>query len=246
MLELVTLDESFGPRYPHQLSGGERQRVGLARGLAADPDILLMDEPFGAIDPINRSRLQDSLLDIQERIHKTIVFVTHDINEAIKLGDRIAIMQRGGLVQYDTASEILLNPANKFVEKLLGTDRNLKALALTKAKDIAETTAYITAPDSASNETLRGRLDQAGCALAFLTDPGGALTGRFVWQAGRATRGTEPFAVDRNANLNEALSTMLMAGEKQLPVLDQGRCVVGTISLSSIFDRFGSTGVDAT
>jgi len=113
LLELVTLNQSFTQKYPLQLSGGERQRVGLARALAAEPEILLMDEPFGAIDPINRLKLQDSFLEIQEEIKKTVVFVTHDINEAIKLGDQIAIIDKGNLIQYDDVSQILSNPVNE-------------------------------------------------------------------------------------------------------------------------------------
>ncbi|GAJ01008.1 unnamed protein product, partial [marine sediment metagenome] len=144
ILELVTLDQSFAQKYPLQLSGGEKQRVGLARALAAEPEILLMDEPFGAIDPINRLKLQDSFLEIQEEIKKTIVFVTHDINEAIKLGDKIAIINEGNLIQYDNVSKILSDPANEFVENLLGQDRNIKALSLEKAKDYVLKDGFIT------------------------------------------------------------------------------------------------------
>ncbi len=143
LLDLVTLNTGYMYKYPLQLSGGERQRVGLARALAADPDILLMDEPFGAIDPINRSRLHDSFLSIQEKIKKTIVFVTHDINEAIKLGDRIAILKRGNLVQYDNVMNILNEPENEFVENLLGHDRSLKALVLKKNVDYVTSDGYV-------------------------------------------------------------------------------------------------------
>jgi osmoprotectant transport system ATP-binding protein len=131
LLELVGLDRSYGKRYPAQLSGGERQRVGLARALAADPPLMLMDEPFGAIDPIVRTRLQDEFLRLQAEVRKTVVFVTHDIDEAIKIGDRIAILRRGGtLAQYDTPATILARPADDFVAEFVGADRALKALAL--------------------------------------------------------------------------------------------------------------------
>ena len=131
LLELVGLDRSYGKRYPAQLSGGERQRVGLARALAADPPLMLMDEPFGAIDPIVRTRLQDEFLRLQAEVRKTVVFVTHDIDEAIKIGDRIAILRRGGtLAQYDTPATILAHPADDFVAEFVGADRALKALAL--------------------------------------------------------------------------------------------------------------------
>jgi osmoprotectant transport system ATP-binding protein len=130
LLELIGLPQEMGKRYPSQLSGGQRQRVGVARALAADPLLMLMDEPFGAIDPINRERLQNEL-------RKTIVFVTHDIDEAIKMGDRIAIMREGGkLVQYDTPARILAHPADEFVAQFVGADRGLKRLALTRLRDI--------------------------------------------------------------------------------------------------------------
>src|SRR4030081_2854362 len=132
LLELVGLDpKQFGHRYPHQLSGGQRQRVGVARALGADPPILLMDEPFGAIDRIARARLQNEFLRIQREVRKTVIFVTHDIDEAIKLGDRIAIMNAGRLEQYDTPAAILAKPASDLVVDLLGPDRGLKRLSVT-------------------------------------------------------------------------------------------------------------------
>src|SRR5438270_5139450 len=132
LLELVGLDpRAFANRYPHQLSGGQRQRVGVARALGADPPVLLMDEPFGAIDRIARERLQNEFLRIQREVRKTVVFVTHDIDEAIKLGDRIAIMNQGRLEQYDTPAAILAKPASDLVVDLLGPDRGLKRLSVT-------------------------------------------------------------------------------------------------------------------
>ena len=128
---LVDIDEDMLDRYPAELSGGQRQRVGVARALAADPPVLLMDEPFGAVDPIVRSRLQHELMDLQSRLHKTIVLVTHDIDEAILLGDRVAILNVGGhLEQYDAPEEILREPANAFVADFLGSDRGIKRLSL--------------------------------------------------------------------------------------------------------------------
>jgi osmoprotectant transport system ATP-binding protein len=133
LLALVGLDPAeMRGRYPAQLSGGQRQRIGVARALAADPAAMLMDEPFGAIDPINRERLQDEFLRLQATVRKTIVFVTHDIDEAIKMGDRIAILREGGhLAQYGTPEEILTRPADDFVARFVGTDRGLKRLSLT-------------------------------------------------------------------------------------------------------------------
>jgi len=131
LLDLVNLEPSdFAEKYPGQLSGGQRQRVGVARGLASDPKIVLMDEPFGAIDPINREKLQDGFLEIQAKIEKTIIFVTHDIREAIKLGDKIVILDNGKLVQYADTMTVVQEPANEFVEDLLGADRALKGLEL--------------------------------------------------------------------------------------------------------------------
>lgn len=131
LIELVGMLPEIMDRYPHQLSGGQQQRVGLARALAADPPILLMDEPFAAVDPVVRNRLQGEFLDLQKRVGKTIVFVTHDIDEAIKLGDRIAVFREGGkLVQYDRPTDLLAAPANDFVSDFLGPERELKRLAL--------------------------------------------------------------------------------------------------------------------
>jgi osmoprotectant transport system ATP-binding protein len=138
LLELVGLDPNdYRDRYPAELSGGQQQRVGVARAMAADPPIMLMDEPFGAVDPITRERLQDEFLNIQQNIKKTIVFVTHDIDEAIKMGDKIAILKQGGfLAQYDTPENILANPNSEFVASFVGNDRILKRLSLTRVGDM--------------------------------------------------------------------------------------------------------------
>lgn len=137
LMEMVGLDPGlYLDRYPTQLSGGQQQRIGVARAFACDPDIILMDEPFSAIDPITRSQLQDELAVIQNRLRKTIVFVTHDINEAIKVGDKICIMNAGQVVQYDTCEEVLKNPATDFVKEFVGTHRIWTAPELIRAKDI--------------------------------------------------------------------------------------------------------------
>ena len=138
LLELVGLDaDEHGKRYPAQLSGGQRQRVGLARAMAADPPLMLMDEPFGAIDPITRARLQNDFLRLHSEIRKTVVFVTHDIDEAIKMGDRICILREGGrLAQYDAPEAILADPADDFVAHFVGADRGLKRLALRRLEDV--------------------------------------------------------------------------------------------------------------
>jgi osmoprotectant transport system ATP-binding protein len=161
LLDLIGLEQELGRRYPAQLSGGQRQRVGVARALAADPPVMLMDEPFGAIDPINRDRLQNEFLRLQAELRKTVVFVTHDIDEAIKMGDRIAVMREGGhLAQYATPAELLMHPANAFVEDFVGGDRALKALALRRVREIELLPAResATAPEIAPEALLRDAL----------------------------------------------------------------------------------------
>jgi osmoprotectant transport system ATP-binding protein len=165
LLELVGLDPSYAKRYPASLSGGQRQRVGLARAVAADPPLLLMDEPFSAIDPIVRARLQDEFLRLQGEVRKTVVFVTHDVDEAIKLGDRIAILRQGGvLAQYDTPQAILEQPTDEFVAEFVGADRALKALALRTLGELRLRVAPSEngAPSLPSTTTLR---DALACLL---------------------------------------------------------------------------------
>jgi osmoprotectant transport system ATP-binding protein len=147
LVELVGLTSAVMDRYPHQLSGGQRQRVGVARALAADPPIMLMDEPFGAVDPIVRARLQGEFLRLQASVRKTIVFVTHDIDEAIRMGDRIAIMSEGGhLEQLDTPAQLLAEPANEFVVDFLGAERGLKRLALIPVSKVKADPGPVAAP----------------------------------------------------------------------------------------------------
>jgi len=243
ILELVTLNQSFAQKYPLQLSGGEKQRVGLARALAAEPEILLMDEPFGAIDPINRLKLQDSFLEIQEEIKKTIVFVTHDINEAIKLGDKIAIINEGNLIQYDNVSKILSDPANEFVENLLGQDRNIKALSLKKAKDYVLKDGFITVLDTESHESIEKKMKEKNIGIAFALDKNNHLKSRFVLEKATKIKKQKfifnpvPWIIERQNNINETLSKMLEAGEKQLPVVNRKKEFVGIIKLSNIFEE---------
>ena len=162
LLDLVSLEQADGRRYPAELSGGQRQRVGLARALAAEPKVMLMDEPFGALDPITRDRLQNEFLRLHEVECKTVIFVTHDIDEAIKLGDRIAIFREGGvLVQYDTPDAILASPADDFVARFVGADRGLKRLALRRLDEVeldSPNGALPDAPRTSSQTTLRDAL----------------------------------------------------------------------------------------
>jgi osmoprotectant transport system ATP-binding protein len=156
LLELVGLDPSvYAKRYPHQLSGGQRQRVGVARALAADPPVLLMDEPFGAVDPVIRARLQDEFLRIQRELGKTVVMVTHDIDEAVKMGDRVAILAVGGrLAQYDAPAAILGAPADDFVEEFVGQRRGMRRLAVTRIDP-----AHLEPMDGVAAAQLAGTLD---------------------------------------------------------------------------------------
>jgi osmoprotectant transport system ATP-binding protein len=184
LLELVGLDpESDGKRYPRQLSGGQQQRVGLARAMAGDPLVMLMDEPFGALDPITRARLQEEVLRLHREVRKTIVFVTHDIDEAIKMGDRVAILRDGGhLAQYDTPDRLLANPVDDFVARFVGADRALKRLSLRRLRDLDllpaapgaadEPGARTATCDTTLRDALAMLLESQGRALVVLDDGG--------------------------------------------------------------------------
>ncbi|MDQ2983863.1 MAG: ABC transporter ATP-binding protein [Actinomycetota bacterium] len=188
LLELVGLDpDQDGDRYPAELSGGQQQRVGLARAMAADPAVMLMDEPFGAIDPITRERLQDEFLRLHNEVRKTVIFVTHDIDEAIKMGDRIAILREGGvLAQYDTPDAILARPADEFVARFVGADRSLKRLALMRLSEIELSAApngggdpsQPTLPASTSLRDALALMLQEGRDEVIVVDEGGRVAGR--------------------------------------------------------------------
>jgi osmoprotectant transport system ATP-binding protein len=187
LLVLVGLDpEEHARTYPSKLSGGQRQRVGLARAMAADPPLMLMDEPFGAIDPITRERLQDDFLRLHQTIRKTVIFVTHDIDEAIKMGDRIAILRPGGLlVQYDTPEAILAAPADDFVARFVGADRGLKRLSLRTLReidllDVPPEAGRSDAPTASDRTKVRDALSAmltSGHPMLLVTDDGGSLRG---------------------------------------------------------------------
>jgi osmoprotectant transport system ATP-binding protein len=214
LLDLTGLDEELAARYPAQLSGGQRQRVGVARALAVDPPVMLMDEPFGAIDPISRERLQNEFLRLQERVRRTIVFVTHDIDEAIKMGDRIAVLQRGGkLQQYATPAELLMQPANDFVRDFVGADRALKRLALLRVRDV----------DLWSQEEVpyRLELDTDSRPVAWV-DPQARRTGVTV--------------VERDDVLRDALSDLLQSEVQYGAVVDEHGRLAGILSVELIHD----------
>jgi osmoprotectant transport system ATP-binding protein len=243
LLELVSLDAAeVRDRYPSQLSGGQRQRVGVARALAADPPVLLMDEPFGAIDPINRERLQNEFLRLQAKISKTVVFVTHDIDEAIKMGDKIAVMQAPGkLVQYASPAELLVNPANEYVEQFVGADRALKRLALQRVRDVDLWKAALVHPGESLDEVRRKVDDSDLVDLALVVDG----QGRPVrWLTGRDMRGDkvptgEPphpqlVTVELDDVMRDALGYLLDAESRYAPVLDADGCAVGILSMEVI------------
>jgi osmoprotectant transport system ATP-binding protein len=226
LLELVGLPpQQFARRYPHQLSGGQRQRVGVARALGADPPILLMDEPFGAIDRIARERLQNEFLRIQREVRKTVIFVTHDIDEAIKLGDRIAIMNLGQLVQYDTPAAILARPATDLVIELLGPDRGLKRLSVTPI-DLAalERPPVVNVDDSLADA--RRRLDsrwQRAIVLDGDGRPVGELDRDRADGDGRVGERAQPLdaTISADRTLYDAFSQMLIHQANWVAVLDR-------------------------
>jgi osmoprotectant transport system ATP-binding protein len=242
LLQLVRLDPAtYRDRYPAALSGGERQRVGVARALAADPPLMLMDEPFGAVDPILRDRLQNEFLRLQAQVRKTIVFVTHDVDEAIKMADRIAILQRGGiLAQYDTPDAILAEPAGEFVARFVGADRGLKRLSLGRVRDLplsAPTTARI----GEARADVRQRLDEAATEYALLLDesdrPVGWIERRELAGEGRvtaedATPGSP--TLQPESTLRDALSAMLGSSVQLGVVVDEAEHVLGVISVDAI------------
>ncbi|AWC24474.1 ABC transporter ATP-binding protein [Aminobacter sp. P9b] len=195
LMSLLQLDPAaFGPRYPHELSGGQQQRVGVARALAAEPNVLLMDEPFGALDPIIRTKAQQDLLAIQNRFGTTIILVTHDMEEAVHLGDRIAVMDAGKLIQYASPAEILAKPATGFVETLVGaSDRPFKLLSLGEVRDAVE-------PGSADGEGIAAEASQrdalaellwSGRAAMPVTSEDGTAIGRVTVQ-GLVKRAARP------------------------------------------------------
>jgi osmoprotectant transport system ATP-binding protein len=241
LLELVNLDPArYAERYPRELSGGQQQRVGVARGLAADPPVILMDEPFGAVDPITRQRLQDELLSIQRELRKTIVCVTHDIDEAIKLGDRILILQEGAQVaQYDTPDVVLSSPANDFVADFVGAGSSLKQLSLARISEIElrhPTTATIgeTTAEVKSRATANG--DQAVVVLDDQNRPSA-----WVWL--RQLKGDTIHAgeedlinLDHRATLNDALDTMLTSNHAGAVVTGDRDSYLGVVDFTAVTD----------
>jgi osmoprotectant transport system ATP-binding protein len=248
LLELIGLDPELGDRYPSQLSGGQQQRVGVARALAADPLVMLMDEPFGAIDPINRERLQNEFLRLQAEIKKTVLFVTHDIDEAIKLGDRIAVMREGGRVeQYATPAELLMAPATEFVEDFVGADRALKRLALMRVSDInlwEAPLAYVGQPTA----EVRAKLDAPDVEVPFplLVDserrPLGWLSERDLAAGVVPGRPDSPLGpvLELADVMRDALADLLQHETQYAPVVDHRGRIAGVLSVEIISEFLAS------
>lgn len=240
LIEMLELDQGLLSRYPSELSGGQRQRVGVARALAADPPVMLMDEPFGAVDPIVRARLQDQFIAIQKQLKKTIVFVTHDIDEAIKLADRIAILNTGGVIeQFAPPEEILREPANYFVERFVGAERGLKRLALIKVSDIDIEEGPVCSSDSSVAEA-RGQMERFDLDWVSVVDDG-ELRG---WVGSRDLEGrsrvsdakAHPFSayVTRGSTLRHALDSIVTSRTQVAVVADEGQRYAGILSLERI------------
>jgi len=245
LLELVGMDpDMYIDRYPSELSGGQQQRIGVARCLGADPPILLMDEPFGAIDPITRSKLQDEFLKIQAKIKKTIAFVTHDINEAIKMGDKIALMRQGELVQYADPATLLNAPKNEFIRDFIGADRVLKGLRLLKAKDVMQEPP-LTVKAGEDPMQVKARMESENLRWSMLTEDGGHFLGWItsddLLEAKSIRNVMTPPTVTAvpDTPLNEALSMMLNSAIGTLAILDEQGRLVGVLSFQIIRDVLG-------
>ncbi len=242
LIHTVGMDpDDYRNRYPKQLSGGQRQRIGVARAMSADPDVMLMDEPFGAIDPITRDRLQNEFLRLQAEIKKTIVFVTHDIDEAIKMGDRIAILRdRSQIAQYDTPERILVNPADEFVADFIGRGASLKRLSLSRVRDISLST-WPTVPDGVDLDEARRVLDGSDKSSLLVLDdrnhPRSWVTGEHLARAAgrRLSEIGLPLAVvEPRATLSDTLNEMLTARYSTAVVVDESGAYSGVVDIDTI------------
>ncbi|MGJ9412159.1 betaine/proline/choline family ABC transporter ATP-binding protein [Aeromicrobium sp. CF4.19] len=248
LLELVNLEsDQYRDRYPRELSGGQQQRVGVARALAADPPVLLMDEPFGAVDPITRQRLQDELMRLQEELRKTIVFVTHDFDEAVKVGDRIAILDVGSeIVQYDTPENILANPANEFVEGFVGHGATLKQLTLTRVRDVELHEAAVTTiggDPAAAAETARSMGREWVIVLDDQQRPQRWVSVKDLQRPGaldKVARDQDLEVISRASTLNDALDQMLTSSHGVVVVTGRRNKYEGVVRVETIMEAMQS------
>ncbi|WP_051343382.1 betaine/proline/choline family ABC transporter ATP-binding protein [Pseudonocardia spinosispora] len=242
LLRTVSMDpETYRGRYPKELSGGQRQRIGVARAMSADPDVMLMDEPFGAIDPITRDRLQNEFLRLQAEIKKTIIFVTHDIDEAIKMGDRIAILrEHSHIAQFDTPERILVNPADEFVADFIGRGASLKRLSLSRVRDIELSQWPTIAADADRAQAYRDlEATDRGCLLVLddqrkprswvNSDHLGRDNGRSLAEIGLPLAVVEP-----QATLSDTLNEMLTARYCTAVVVDRSGEYQGIVDIDTI------------
>ncbi|WP_049758933.1 betaine/proline/choline family ABC transporter ATP-binding protein [Renibacterium salmoninarum] len=253
LLELVSLDpELYLNRYPRELSGGQQQRVGVARALAADPPVLLMDEPFGAVDPITRQRLQDELLKIQDELQKTIICVTHDFDEAVKLGDWIVVFSEGAhIVQYDTPERILAAPANEFVEGFIGSGAGLKQLSLAKVNQVQLTeaaTVSIGSDAAAARAALRNAGHEHAVVLDDRNRPVQWLSLKQLDRLSVIGKKIDPRlpVVGSGATLNDALDTMLVSSAGAAIVTGRRGAFLGVIDVETVMEAIAQARADAT
>jgi osmoprotectant transport system ATP-binding protein len=247
LLELVNLDPAlFLKRYPKQLSGGQQQRIGVARALAADPPVLLMDEPFGAIDPINREVIQDEFMKLQAALKKTVVFVSHDIDEAVKMATRIAIFRDGKLIQYDTPDTILARPADAFVAEFVGSDRTLKRLRLLKVADaMMADPPRVSAQDTL--DTAVRLMEEHGHGSIVMVGPRGRARGVVRMEVVRGLKGAVaefqeplPGVVNVKSDLRVAVSDMFTHGVTWLACVDDEGFYKGYITQRGVSQALGA------
>lgn len=249
LLDMVALDPStFMDRYPNELSGGQQQRVGVVRALAADPPVMLMDEPFGAIDPINREVIQDEFLKMQQTLNKTIMFVSHDIDEAVKMADRIAIFREGRLVQYDTPDDLLAHPKDSFVKSFVGDDRALKRLRLVTADEVMQTQYTFVQQGDSLKEALR-KIEAFGYRDAIIVvndnqQPIGYIT-KAIAQSTNGFCGEHLVGIKAVARVSDDLrkiaSKMFTHDVVWMPCVDDQGRLVGEITQRGITHYLGAT-----
>lgn len=246
LIKLVDLPEEYLDRYPYELSGGQQQRIGVLRALAAEQNLILMDEPFGALDPITRDSLQEEFKNLQRELGKTIIFVTHDMDEAIKLADRIVIMRGGEIVQFDTPDEILRNPADKFVEDFIGKDRLIEARPnVTNVEQIMNNTPVSITADKSLQAAIQLMKERRVDTL-LVTDDQNVLKGIIDVEAIEHNRRTATSVVDildknvfyvrKDALLRDTMQRILKRGFKYVPVVDEKNRLVGIVTRASLVD----------